>query len=133
VTPDHRQLFDAVRPKFWGAAALRNSGRQSALIWLQTADTPKPPDCDEPDATTRPAPQDNQLMSKHRVLGFKPQLQLCGQDGQNEAEQPDHPPSLGDSNAASHSDMVFGTHRTEIEADLSESNTTRQAQLLIIL
>jgi hypothetical protein len=26
----------------------------------------------EPDATTRPAPQDNQLMSKHRVLGFKP-------------------------------------------------------------
>jgi hypothetical protein len=26
----------------------------------------------ELDATTRPAPQDNQLMSKHRVLGFKP-------------------------------------------------------------
>jgi hypothetical protein len=26
----------------------------------------------EPNATTRPAPQDNQLMSKHRVLGFKP-------------------------------------------------------------
>src|SRR2546421_13053842 len=26
----------------------------------------------EPNAATRPAPQDNQLMSKHRVLGFKP-------------------------------------------------------------
>jgi hypothetical protein len=26
----------------------------------------------EPNATTRPVPQDNQLMSKHRVLGFKP-------------------------------------------------------------
>jgi hypothetical protein len=25
----------------------------------------------EPDPATRPAPQDNQLMSKHRVLGFK--------------------------------------------------------------
>jgi hypothetical protein len=26
----------------------------------------------EPNATMRPAPQDNQLMAKHRVLGFKP-------------------------------------------------------------
>src|SRR5262245_34984744 len=26
----------------------------------------------EPDAPMRPAPQDNQLMSKHRVLSFKP-------------------------------------------------------------
>src|SRR5258707_10910374 len=45
------------------------------------------------------APQDNQLMSKHRVLGFKPQLRLewRGQDGQHEAEQPDHSASLGDS------------------------------------
>jgi hypothetical protein len=43
----------------------------------------------EPNATTRPAHQDNQLMSKHRVLGFKPQLRpewRC-QDGQSEAEQ----------------------------------------------
>jgi hypothetical protein len=48
----------------------------------------------------------------HCVLGFKPQLrlELRGQDGQSEAEQPDHPASLGDSNAASHSDQVFGTH-----------------------
>jgi hypothetical protein len=47
----------------------------------------------------QPAPQDNQLMSKHRVLGFKPYLRLewRGQDGQNEKEQPDHSASLGDS------------------------------------
>jgi hypothetical protein len=53
----------------------------------------------EPDATMQPAPQDNQLMSKHRVLGFKPQLRLewRGQDGKNETEQPDHSASLDDS------------------------------------
>jgi hypothetical protein len=53
----------------------------------------------EPDATMQPTPQDNQLMSKHRVLGFKPQLRLewRGQDGQNETKQPDHSASLGDS------------------------------------
>ena len=66
----------------------------------------------EPDAATQPTPQDNQLMSKHRVLSFKPCLRLewRGQDGQSEAEQPDHPASLGDSITASHSDEVFGTH-----------------------
>jgi len=53
----------------------------------------------EPDATMQPAPQDNQLMSKHRALSFKPYLRLerRGQDGQNETEQPDHSASLGDS------------------------------------
>src|SRR5260221_3082538 len=53
----------------------------------------------KPDATMQPAPQDNQLMSKHRVLSLKPQLRLewRGQDGQNETEQPDHSASLGDS------------------------------------
>jgi hypothetical protein len=30
----------------------------------------------EPDATMEPAPQDIQLMSKHRVLSFKPYLRL---------------------------------------------------------
>src|SRR5262252_2686275 len=67
----------------------------------------------EPDAATRPTPQDNQLMSKHRVLSFKPCLRLewRGQDGQSEAEQPDHPASLGDSITASYSDEVFGTHK----------------------
>jgi hypothetical protein len=45
----------------------------------------------KPDATVQPAPQDIQLMSKHRVLSLKPQLRLewRGQDGQNETEQPD--------------------------------------------
>ncbi len=53
----------------------------------------------EPDATMQPALQDNQLMSKHRVLSFKPQLRLewRGQDGQSETEQPDHSVSLSDS------------------------------------
>src|SRR5215471_1523125 len=57
----------------------------------------------EPDATMQRAPQDNQLMSKHRVLSFKPQLRLewQGHDGQNEIEQPDHSASLGDSITAS--------------------------------
>src|SRR5258708_3074276 len=57
----------------------------------------------EPDATTQPTLQDNQLMSKHRVLSLKPQLRLewRGQDGQNETEQPDHSASLGDSIMAS--------------------------------
>ena len=51
----------------------------------------------------RPAPQDVQLMSKHRVLSLKPQLRLewRGQDGQYETEQPDHSASLGDSIAVS--------------------------------
>src|ERR1700734_3747995 len=49
------------------------------------------------------APQDIQLMSKHRVLSFKPYLRLerRGQDGQNETEQPEHSASLGDSITAS--------------------------------
>src|SRR5712672_1716184 len=57
----------------------------------------------KPDATMEPAPHDIQLMSKHRVLGFKPQLRLewRGQHGQNETEQPDHSANLGDSITAS--------------------------------
>src|ERR1700722_19896759 len=53
----------------------------------------------QPDATVQATPQDNQLMSKHRVLSLKPQLRLewRAQDGQNETKQPDHSASLGDS------------------------------------
>src|SRR5271156_5971616 len=53
----------------------------------------------KPDATRQPTPHDNQLMSKHRVLSFKPQLRLewRGHDGQNETKQPDHSATLGDS------------------------------------
>src|SRR3977135_285334 len=65
----------------------------------------------EPDATMQPAPQDNQLMSKHRLLSFKPQLRLewRGQDGQNETEQPDHSASLGDSTTSS-TQIRFSVH-----------------------
>src|SRR5712675_2380087 len=67
----------------------------------------------KPDATMQPAPQDNQLMSKHRVLSFKPQLRLewRGQYGQNETEQPDHSASLGDSIRSS-TQMRFSVHTT---------------------
>jgi hypothetical protein len=59
----------------------------------------------------RPAPQDNQLVSKHRVLSFKPQLRLewRGQDGQSETEQPDHSASLGDS-VTSSTRIRFSVH-----------------------
>src|SRR3954453_3929459 len=52
----------------------------------------------ESNTATQLAPQNNQLMSKRRVLSFKPQLRLewRGQDGQSETEQPDHSASLGD-------------------------------------
>src|SRR2546423_15522175 len=59
----------------------------------------------------QPALQDNQLMSKHRALSFKPQLRLewRGQDGQNETEQPDHSASLGDSITSS-TQIRFSVH-----------------------
>src|SRR6476659_1348220 len=65
----------------------------------------------QPDATMQPAPQDNHLMSKRRVLGLKPQLRLewRGQDGQNEKEQPDHSASLGDSITSS-TQIRFSVH-----------------------
>src|ERR1700719_2518992 len=65
----------------------------------------------KPDATIEPAPHDIQLMSKHRVLSFKPQLRLewRGQDGQNETEQPDHSASLGDSITSS-TQIRFSVH-----------------------
>ena len=52
----------------------------------------------ELNTATQLVPQNNQLMSKRRVLSFKPQLRLewRGQDGQSETEQPDHFASLGD-------------------------------------
>src|ERR1700687_767819 len=79
----------------------------------------------EPDATMQPTLQDNQLMSKHRVLGFKPQLRLewRGQHGQSEIEQPDHSASLGDSITSS-TRIRFPVH-TGIEdaASSSAANT----------
>src|ERR1022692_4343049 len=62
----------------------------------------------------QPTLQDNQLLSKHRVLSFKPQLRLerRGQDGQNETEQPDHSASLGDSITSS-TQIRFSVHTAD--------------------
>jgi hypothetical protein len=59
----------------------------------------------------QPTPQDNQLMSKHHVLSFKPQLRLewRGQHRQNETEQPDHFASLGESTTPS-TPIRFSVH-----------------------
>jgi hypothetical protein len=80
----------------------------------------------EPDATMQPAPQHNQLLSKHRVLSFKPQLRLewRGQDGQNETEQPDHSASLGDSITAS-TRIRFSVHTGAKPADLPIEQPTK--------
>src|SRR6202163_590625 len=68
----------------------------------------------EPDATMQPTPQDNQLMSTHRVLSFNPYLrrEWRGQDGQSETEQPDHSAGLGDSTASS-AQIRFSVHTTD--------------------
>jgi hypothetical protein len=57
----------------------------------------------QPDSTMQFPLQDDQLMSKRRVLSLKPQprLERRGQDGQNETEQPDHSASLDESIKAS--------------------------------
>jgi len=72
----------------------------------------------KPDATMPPTPQDHQLMSKHRILSFKPQLRLerRGQHGQNETEQPDHSTSLGDSNTSS-TRKRFSVHTPDLIYD----------------
>src|SRR5258708_33076429 len=72
----------------------------------------------EPDATMQPTLQDNQLMSKHRVLSLKPQLrpEWRGKDGQNETEQPDHSASLGDSITSS-TRIGFSVHTPPIVPD----------------
>src|ERR1700704_66012 len=74
----------------------------------------------------QPALQDNQLMSKHRVLSFKPQLRLewRGQDGQNETEQPDHSASLGDSITSS-TRIRLSAH-TVASAQLALPNTMEE-------
>jgi hypothetical protein len=57
----------------------------------------------EPGAATPPTLQDNQLMSKHRILSLKPHLRLewQGQHGLDETQEPDHSASLVDSIAPS--------------------------------
>jgi hypothetical protein len=76
----------------------------------------------------QPTSQDNQLMSKHGVLSFKPQLRLewRGQNGQNEAEQPDHYVSLGDSITSS-TRIEFSVH-TPTRRAVFEPRARRQLQ-----
>ena len=68
----------------------------------------------KPDAPMEPAPQNNQLMPKHRILSLKPHLRLerRGQDGQDETQKPDHSASLGDS-VGSSTRIRFLVHTTD--------------------
>src|ERR1700688_763695 len=63
----------------------------------------------EPDATMQPTPQDNQLMSKHRVLSFKPQLRLPGRPERNRTARSFR--QLSRFHHVINSDKVFGTHK----------------------
>jgi hypothetical protein len=80
---------------------------------------------DQLDATMQPTSQHNHLMSKHRVLSFKPQLRLerRGQDGQNETEQPDHSSSLGDSITSS-TRIRFSVHTARRDASMRGPTTS---------
>jgi hypothetical protein len=50
-------------------------------------------------STPHLAPQDDQLMSEHRILRLKPALRLerRGQHGQNKTDERDHRTNLADS------------------------------------
>src|ERR1700761_5282968 len=90
----------------------------------------------EPDATMQPAPQDNQLMSKYRVLSLKPQLRLewRGQGGQSEIEEPDHSASLGDSITSS-TRIRFSVHTSLIWSALVllfRSRASLAAEILVL-
>src|SRR5258706_8596613 len=78
----------------------------------------------------QPTLQDNQLMSKHRVLSLKPHLRLewQGQDGQNETEQPDHSASLGDSITSS-TRIRFSVH-TVVSSGLPPGNAVFRMAML---
>jgi hypothetical protein len=51
----------------------------------------------EPDATMHSTPQDDQLMSKHRVSASSRNFDLNGKARTARTKQPDHSTSLGDS------------------------------------
>src|SRR6202158_5632143 len=70
------------------------------------------------------APQDDQLMSEHRILRLKPALRLerRGHNGQNKADQRNHQPNLADSRATN-PDRIFGTHTERIRVVLDNLST----------
>jgi hypothetical protein len=63
------------------------------------------------DAALHPPPQNDHLMSEHRILRLKPALQLerRRQNGQNETDRRDHSAGLGDSITSS-TRMGFSVH-----------------------
>src|ERR1700730_12933607 len=69
----------------------------------------------EPDAATKRAPQNNQLMSERGILSLKPDLRLeqRRQHGQDKPDEPDHRGHLADSSF----NWVFGTHTLEGSID----------------
>ena len=88
----------------------------------------------EPDATMQLAPQDIQLVSKHRVLSFKPQLRLewQSQDGQSGTEHPDHSASLKRFHHVINSDKVFDTHKRQWAAFIADiDHAPRQLALIV--
>jgi hypothetical protein len=58
-----------------------NDGENLQDCWKPAIQLDKEPSIKvrELNAATRPPPQDNQLMSQRRILGFKPQLDLNGE------------------------------------------------------
>ena len=83
----------------------------------------------EPDATMQPTLQDNQLMSKHHVPGFKPQLRLewRGQDGQNETKPTRSFRQLRRFHHVINSDKVFGTHNCAFLTERAEDGEVKRA------
>ncbi|SRR5258708_3325472 len=65
----------------------------------------------EPDAAAQSTPQNNQLMSKYRILRLRPALrpERQGQNGQYEMQKPEHPASLRDS-VTSSTQITFSVH-----------------------
>src|SRR5260370_40345027 len=94
----------------------------------------------EPDATMQPAPQDNQLMSEHRVLSLEPHLRLerRGHGRQDETEKSDHSASLGNFITSS-TRTGFSVHTTAFSAssrnfdlnDETRKSRTKQSKPII--
>ena len=69
----------------------------------------------EPDAATKRAPQNNQLMSERGILSLKPDLRLeqRGQHGQDKPDEPDHRGNLADS-SLKQARIGFSVHTGQI-------------------
>src|SRR6267378_4954014 len=81
-------------------------------------------------STPHLAPQDDQLMSEHRILRLKPALRLerRGQHGQNKTDERDHRSNLADSRATN-PDRVFGTHSGARPDQIDDHPTNEPAKI----